>query len=278
MKKIIVNITIWWTALITGATAFAQRFTPIDLTPLPVELSTGFTTHIIFPHFIKAVDLGSTDIIAQKAQNTDNVLQVKAAKEHFNPTNLTVIGGDGTLYSFLVSYVARPDKLTISLKPKLESDSQIMISDTQVNESKLHENCKLITNQQFRRPMVKRAKYGAEVGMTNLYTHENQLYLRLDLQNSSTINYRVAQIRFFMSDNKLAKRTTIQQQELLPIYVDGDISKIAPRSHQLITFVLPLFTIPDGKHLRIQMLEENGGRNIEIKLRNKHLLRAINID
>ncbi|HYF69976.1 MAG TPA: DUF4138 domain-containing protein, partial [Ohtaekwangia sp.] len=46
------------------------------------------TTSIVFPGTIKSVDLGSTNIIAQKVNGTENILQIKAAKSSFPETNL----------------------------------------------------------------------------------------------------------------------------------------------------------------------------------------------
>ena len=37
------------------------------------------TVHVIFPSAIRYVDLGSSDLLAAKADGTENVLRVKAA-------------------------------------------------------------------------------------------------------------------------------------------------------------------------------------------------------
>lgn len=60
-----------------------------------LEIAFLKTTNIVFPFAIKSVDRGSKDILAQKAGGIENILQLKAAKEDFPETNLTVVTADG---------------------------------------------------------------------------------------------------------------------------------------------------------------------------------------
>src|SRR4051812_22052329 len=84
---------------------------PSFIEPYPLEISVNKTSNLVFPYAIKSVDRGSPNILAQKAGNVDTVLQVKAARQDFPETNLTVITTDGRLYSFLVRYSGAPDHL-----------------------------------------------------------------------------------------------------------------------------------------------------------------------
>ena len=46
--------------------------------PHALEVTFSKTVHIIFPSAIRYVDLGSADLLAAKADGTENVLRVKA--------------------------------------------------------------------------------------------------------------------------------------------------------------------------------------------------------
>ena len=71
--------------------------------PYALEVTFYKTVHIIFPATINYVDLGSADIIAGKADGSENVLRVKAALRDFSrETNLAVITEDGSYYTFNV--------------------------------------------------------------------------------------------------------------------------------------------------------------------------------
>lgn len=69
--------------------------------PYGLEVTFSKTVHLIFPAAIRYVDLGSADIIAGKADGSENVLRVKAALCDFSrETNLAVITEDGSYYTF----------------------------------------------------------------------------------------------------------------------------------------------------------------------------------
>jgi hypothetical protein len=64
--------------------------------PHTLEVTFNKTVHVIFPSTIRYVDLGSSDLLAAKADGTENVLRVKAALRDFSrESNLAVITEDG---------------------------------------------------------------------------------------------------------------------------------------------------------------------------------------
>ena len=83
-------------ALMTGVTAASAQLSSGDffeglsrkigfsrmIVPHGLEITYDKTVHVIFPSPIKYVDLGSTNLIAGKADAAENVIRVKAAKKH----------------------------------------------------------------------------------------------------------------------------------------------------------------------------------------------------
>ncbi|GGG59700.1 conjugative transposon protein TraN [Hymenobacter glacieicola] len=84
------------------------------LASLSLYVSDQKTTHLIFPHPVTYVDLGSTGLIAAKATGSENIVRVKAATAGFGETNMTVLSG-GKLYSFVVNYQRSPRLVGIDL-------------------------------------------------------------------------------------------------------------------------------------------------------------------
>ena len=81
---------------------------PIDKVSIkgsyPLGISEIKTIHIVFPFEIKEVDAGTSDVIVEITPSFNNVLKVKSAKsKDFTETNLTVLTGDGGLYSFITN-------------------------------------------------------------------------------------------------------------------------------------------------------------------------------
>ena len=74
------------------------------ISPHKIEVTFQKTVHILFPSEVKYVDLGSFDIIADKATGAENVVRIKAAVKGFEgETNFSVITADGCFYSFNVA-------------------------------------------------------------------------------------------------------------------------------------------------------------------------------
>ena len=63
------------------------------------------------------MDLGSYDIIADKATGAENVVRIKSAVKGFEgETNFSVITADGCFYSFNVVYKNEPAQLSIEME------------------------------------------------------------------------------------------------------------------------------------------------------------------
>ncbi|MCQ4775922.1 DUF4138 domain-containing protein, partial [Lacrimispora saccharolytica] len=83
------------------------------------------TVHILFPSEVKYVDLGSFDIIADKATGAENVIRIKAAVKGFEgETNFSVITADGCFYSFNVVYKDEPAWLSIEMEDWLRDNPE----------------------------------------------------------------------------------------------------------------------------------------------------------
>jgi hypothetical protein len=86
-----------------------------EILPISIELAFNKTTSLVFPNAIRSVDLGSKSIMADKAINIENVLNVKASLIGFNETNFSVITNDGRFYSFICNYNEYPKSLAYNL-------------------------------------------------------------------------------------------------------------------------------------------------------------------
>lgn len=74
--------------------------------PYALEVTFNKTVHVIFPAPIRYVDLGSADLLAAKADGTENVLRVKAALRDFSrESNLSVITEDGAYYTLSLIHI-----------------------------------------------------------------------------------------------------------------------------------------------------------------------------
>ncbi len=253
--------------------AGAQVTSPHAITQ-EIQISYSNTTSLVFPHPILSVDRGSADILAQKAKGVQNVLQLKAAQEDFSKTNLTVITSDGMLYCFSLCYEEHPPLLTFSFA-SMQHPGKIVLDDELINAEEVKRNAELALHERSTSTIYKQEEYGIGLALTGRYIHDDIIYYRIRLSNTSPISYDIGQLRFFVRDQKRSKRTASQEIEILPVAVIPDAMKIAAHSDLTIVYALPKFTIPDKKNLIIELAEKHGGRHLQLKLKNRKAAKVI---
>ena len=277
MKKI---SAIWITGIflfLSGITAFSQNANPVNTSSIePYLLAIAYekTTNLVFPYAIKSVDRGSQNVLAQKAKGVENILQIKAGKEGFEETNLTVITSEGKLYSFLLNYDPEPSVLNLSFGTMNPAVKNAFFSSEEHDEKEIEAYLNLVAIEKEKIHGIKDKKYGMRFQLDGLFICKNVMYYRIKMQNQSNINYDIDQLRFFIRDRKKAKRTATQEIEIKALYVQNDTTTVRGLSEHIFVFALPKFTIPDQKYLAVKLMEKNGGRHLELNVRNKALVRS----
>jgi len=260
--------------------AFSQAQKQNILSPIqPDSLKIAYskTTNLVFPYSIKAVDRGSKDVLAQKASGLENILQIKAAQECFTETNLTVVTADGKLYSFVLNYDEQPELLNISINRDKRVAHDIFFSNENINEEALESTSKLAFHEKKQNVRVKDKKYGIKLLLNGLYIKEELMYFRIYLENSSNINYDIGQLRFFIRDDRKAKRTASQELEIEPVYTYKNSEQIKANSSNTFVLIIPKFTIPENKFLAVQLTEDSGGRNLQLKVKDRKLKKVVTL-
>lgn len=254
--------------------------------PYALEVTFNKTVHVIFPAPIRYVDLGSADLLAAKADGTENVLRVKAALRDFSrESNLSVITEDGSYYVFNVKYADEPVKLSVEMTDFLHDGEATNRPNNALDiymqelgqESPLL--VKLIMQSIYKndRKEIKHIgskRFGIQYTLKGVYTHNGLLYFHLQLKNSSNVPFNVDYITFKIVDKKVAKRTAIQEQVIWPLRAYNNLTFIGGSRTERMVFTLPKFTIPDDKMLIVELNEQGGGRHQSFTVDNADLVRA----
>ncbi len=269
MNVLVVVFIMFFMGNVFGQQQAKNDFYKIKLDSLAIAYSK--TTNIVFPNSILSVDRGSSDVLVQKAKGIENILQVKAAQQDFTETNLTVVTADGQLYSFVLSYDEKKPLLNLVVGQKT-SLADHLGSTVIENEAELKSYAELAFYEKKKLHNVKDNKYDIMLQLNGLFIHEKVLYYRIKIANSSNVSYDISQLRFFIRDQKKAKRTASQEIEINPLYIYNNTELIEGKSEVCLVFALPKFTIPDKKYLAIQLMENQGGRHLELQVKNKKLM------
>lgn len=265
------NIKLWLTLgiLIIALSGSAQDNQVITVNNL--QLSYSKTTSIVFPYSIKSVDRGSQDVLVQKAKGVENILLLKAGKKNFTQTNLTVVTADGKLYGFVLNFDDLCPTLKFAAGSKSSDDKEVLFSSENENQKEIEQYSLLALSKKKKVTGIKTNRFSIELQVTGIFIHQDVMYFRVLLGNNSRINYEIDQLRFFIRDQKKSKRTASQEIEITPFFTTSNISKIPDHSEVLLVFAIPKFTIPEKKYFTLQLNEKNGGRHIELNIKNSDL-------
>lgn len=273
LKKVVIVYAVLFTIGAFAQQTYKNRITTIESDSVAIGYSK--TTNIVFPYAIKSVDRGSQDILVQKAKGLENILQIKAAQRGFIPTNLTVVTADGKLYSFVLNYNEQFPQLNLSVNKTELERQEIFFSDESGNKEEIQEYSKLAFYEKSKIRGGKENRHQIKFQLNGIFIQNDIMYFRLIVENSSKIKYDIDQLRFFIRDTKRIKRTATQEIEIKPTYILNDVAAIEGESENTFVFALSKFTIPEDKYLAIQLMEKNGGRHLQLDVKNKKIEKVI---
>lgn len=258
--------------------------------PHGLEITYDKTVHVIFPSPVRYVDLGSTDLIAGKADGAENVIRVKATTKNFRQeTNMSVITEDGNFYSFNVKYADEPLLLNVEMCDFIHDGEtvnrpnnamEIYLTELDNESPRL---VRLIMKSVYERDKrrirhIGCKRFGVQFLLKGLYSHGGLLYFHTQIKNTSHVPFDVDFVTFKIADKKLVKRTAMQEQVVCPLRAYNYVTRVDGRKSECTVFALPKFTIPDGKKLVVEMYEKQGGRHQTFELKNEDLVQAETIN
>lgn len=270
-----------------ATSSFAQDSirTPLTLgkiEPYKMEVTYDKTSHLIFPTAIRYVDLGSEYLIAGKAEDTENVLRIKASVRDFEQeTNFSVITNDGRFYNFNVYYSSYPEVMSYDLQTMQKvvdkANGNDALFEELGNNSPSLAALLLETIYKKDKRIVKHIgakSFGIQFILKGIYIHNGKYYFHTELRNSTNVPFGIDFINFKVVDKKVAKRTVIQEHALTPLRTYKLLEEITRNATEQNVFLLDQFTIADDKVLLIEIYEKNGGRHQTLQVENSDLIQA----
>jgi conjugative transposon TraN protein len=280
MKHLLIIFTSLLLAGVFTVQAQSKRQVYAEALITPYELSTGYykTTILIFPAPISkdGVDRGSADIIAKPVAGVTNILKLKANKEYFETTNLTVITTDGRVYPFRVHFSNDPPDEPIDFrKQEDKEDAVARFENRSLNDEQLAEVAEKIAGERAFMHKRKTKSGNVKMKLEGIYTAGNVLFYRFSLKNRSRIDYDIDFSRFYIRDQKRAKRTAQQEKEIKPLgayYEHGPT--VSGKSRETLVVAFDKFTIADKKNFVMQLFEKSGDRHLTLKADGKDIVSA----
>lgn len=251
-----------------------------------LDVTYDKTVHLIFPSGIAYIDLGSSNIIAGKAEGAENVVRVKAAVKDFSEeTNFSVITDEGSFYSFIVNYSDNPRKLNIEMKDFLhveklgnqpENSMEVHLSELGDESPQTVQMAmeKIYKTNRKRIKHVDSNQFGIEFSLRGIFCYNDLLFIHTEIKNTSDIPLDIDFLVFKIVDKKVVKRTAIQETIIEPVRAYNYLTSVKGKEPESTVFAFPKFTIPDKKELVVELFEKNGGRHQRFVIKNADLAKA----
>lgn len=247
-----------------------------------LDVTYDKTSHLIFPSAIRYVDLGSEYLIAGKADEAENVLRIKATVRDFeDETNFSVITNDGRFYSFNAYYSSYPEILSydlLTMQKQLEKENLNDVLFEELGETPpsltdllleaIHNDNKRIVKH------LGAKSFGISFTVKGIYIQNGKYYFHTEVKNSSNVPFEIDYVNFKIVDKKVAKRTVVQQQSIIPLRTYKPLIEIKGNSTEQNVYLLDRFTTTSDKILLIEIFEKNGARNQIIQIENTDLIKA----
>jgi conjugative transposon TraN protein len=277
------QLFIVFTLLIPGVIVRAQvmpSFTLTALTAQKVPVTEHKMTNLVFPVAIRTGIKVSRDVLVQKVRGVENVIELKAARPHFAPTNLSVFGLDGRLYSFDLEYADSPPVLNFAVVPVPSENVPtfysekplLLLTGLPVDQATLTEDAGTLTKEKsFLHHSVRREKMRLQV--EGIFFKDSLMWFTIRMTNRAQVPYDPEYVRLFVQDRTKAKRTAIQQNTTEPVF-EALPDKISGRSAETFALGFPLFTVPRDKQLWLEVAERSGGRLLKLPISYKTVLKA----
>ena len=266
--------TLLLTLLILSNFVFGQK---------DINVYLNRTTSLIFQQSIRHVACGTDQGIGYLTEDSiPRVLEIRI--NDFFPsigsTNILVITEDEQVFAFEVQFQSKVTQTTYYIPDSLAICPKYtpipVLQENRYKEENLYEP--IISSDQFLTRILFSKKGKVKFQLNNIYTSDSLLFFHCVIANTSNLMYNIDFVHLFITDTKKMELKTQQDTHLPLIFLNKETNNIVPHSAMNIVFKTPKFTLENDKICILECFERKGGRHMNIRLNNKILLEASNLN
>lgn len=230
--------------------------------PITIEVSDQYTTHIAFTDHIIYTDLGQATIIAGTAESNKNILRIKATEKNITSTNATVILRSGKFFTFYVAYSQEPSKLFYDFRQLTPTDISDESSDTLIISHPTEEEIKnssldtLSYISSLKRALSHLGERKDKVSITiwSIYQSENSTYITYNIKNNSNLPVKLnGPIHTYKQTNDPNKKGASQSIEITPYKKEKTEITVASGEDTTLTYEYRGLALSDTQQLTVYM-------------------------
>lgn len=243
---------------------------------------------LIFPEPIRQGLTGSEDFVFTYNREKEQHLGLLQALPG-EVSNLLVISTTGSIFSYIVKYSEELEKLNYFIAetgkigneiPELSEkliEEQVLFSDSKAEKELAdkdpyyHDFSSQLLRSKQRIGKLRKRKDGVELKVQNIVFHNSELYFVLEINNNSPIDYEPAFLNISVETRKQGRKKSIQKLPIKPLYKFKASGLIPQGKTSRFVYVLPKFSIAEGKIVVIDLKEQQGERDIKLKIKKRFI-------
>ena len=234
---------------------------------------------LFFPEPIRQGITGSDNFIFTYNRDKEQyfgLLQATPGKE----SNLLVINRNGAIFSYIVRYKEQLSKLnyfitTSSSIGNEKPSSNLPIDGKEVNSVSKSDYylraCNYLVQRKQSFKNLQKRNEGIELSIKNIVFDKEELYFVLQIKNTSTLDYDLNFLEISIQTKQKGKKKSLQRIYQKPLFVYNRPTKIAENETVRMVYVLPKFSLSNDRRVVIELKENNGERNLELKASQKYI-------
>lgn len=239
-------------------------------------------------------------------EEPDNMALLKAKSSLAEETSLVVKTENGIIFNINVFYGISekniiqisdtlgvsakktvPEKEVVSNKPVLKEkkngettvkdnikkslrENDYTIGDNIINDSENKDieclECDKLLKSQKSIKRVLDEIYSVKIQLNNIYYLDNKLYFVINFVNESDSDYNLNYIKSYVETGNESKNSSSQYLEKNPVLIYNSNRTIPGNSERKYVFVYEQFSIDNNKKLTFEVNENNGERNLFLKI------------
>lgn len=233
---------------------------------------------LFFPGSIRQGIVGSDNFVFtynREKQQYFGFLQATPGED----SNLLVITNNGQVYSYILSYATKVDKLSYFIDASksvgnekmgsnkgLKKENILASNPKETNTSDYQKLCgQLLRNPKSFDQVKQNGKISVKMGKS-IY-HSNEVYLVFEINNKSHIDFDINSLNLFKVKGSKKKKTSYQELLLSPKYKFNMPQTVRKNSQTQFVLVYSKFTLGNHEKLLVKLDELNGSRNMVLRLK-----------
>jgi len=281
MKKYII------TSLLLAVSTFAPRICFAQVTAQDTILIDTIYANdtknvaLFFPEPIRQGITGAENFIFtynREKEQYFGLLQAKPGKE----SNLLIVNRDGSIFSYIVRYKAQLSRLNYFIplsssigneKPLVTDSIQTVTSEESIDNRTYYYQkfCSYLLDRNQHIGRIKKRNEGIVLSVENIVFDKEELYFVIQIENNSTLDYDLNFLNLSIETRQKGKRKSLQRLYREPMYKHNLPSKISENETVRFVYVLPKFSLSDDRRAILELNENDGERNIELKISHRHI-------